>query len=444
MTTSEGTQTSWTDRLTGWMERLAPLFDQPHLASVRDGLAALLPLLIIGAFTLLIVQFPIQGWLDYLSNNTALNDKLWVPFNLTYGLLAPFAAICIAYNLARRRGLDPLMPAAVALLTFFVIAAPFFVSDADGNSGLALAYFDTKGLFTAIIVSLIAVEVYRFFVDRNLVITMPPQVPPSIANAFIALIPGLVLLAIAWVIRVLLDINVAQGVVNVISRIVPAASSYPAAAFAESLHAFLWTMGIHGDLTISIVMAPIWLTNVTNNAAAVAAGGQPTAIYSDLFRAAYVVPGGSGATLPLAFYMTRSKSPRLRRVGWLGVWPGIFNINEPITFGTPVIFNPVMAIPFILITFINATFAWIMHAIGFVRPAYIIAPWTLPGPILAYLQTGYQWQAAVLSAITEFVIPGLIWYPAFKAWERIVLEKEGGEEAAADKSRAAAPAPASR
>ena len=122
--------------------------------------------------------------------------------------------------------------------------------------------------------------------------------------------------------------------------------------------------------------------------------------------------------------MTRSKSPRLRRVGWLGIWPGIFNINEPITFGTPIIFNPVMAIPFIIITLINTTVTWIAHAIGFVQPAYIYSAWTLPTPILAFLQHGYDWKASVLAILCEFVIPGVIWYPAFRQWERIVLEKE--------------------
>jgi PTS system cellobiose-specific IIC component len=124
---------------------------------------------------------------------------------------------------------------------------------------------------------------------RKLVITMPPQVPPSIANAFIALIPGIVLLVIAWFIRVLGNIDFAGGVVMVISKIIPAASSYPAAIFAECLHAFLWTLGIHGDLTIGIVMQPIWTANETANALAVAAGQVPTNIYSSLFRAAYVV-----------------------------------------------------------------------------------------------------------------------------------------------------------
>ena len=172
------------------------------------------------------------------------------------------------------------------------------------------------------------------------------------------------------------------------------------------------------------MLSPIWTSNLADNAAALAAGKPLPWIYTELFRS-YVVPGGSGATLPLAIYMLRSKSARLRRVGWLGIWPGIFNINEPITFGTPVIFNPVMAIPFIVITFINATVAYAAHVLGLVRATAVAAPWTLPSPILMYLATGYDIRASILVIFTEFIIPGIIWYPFFRAWERQVLEKEG-------------------
>nr|MBC7244752.1 PTS sugar transporter subunit IIC [Chloroflexota bacterium] len=422
MATASVEKKSWADRLSEAMEALAPLFDQPHLASVRDGLAGLMPLLITGAFSLLFLQFPVQSWLDYLDANPELAAKLWVPFNMAYGLLSLFASVTIAYHLARRKGLEPLMPSALSLLAFITIASP--ILGAWGEQGLPGTYFDNQGLFTAIIVSLLTVEIYNWFVKRNLVIRMPAGVPPSITAAFIALIPTIVVFALAWIVRVVLGIDFAHGVVVALSKIVPAASSYVAVAIAETLHGFLWTLGIHGDLTIGIVLSPIWTSNLADNAAALAAGKPLPWIYTDLFRS-YVVPGGSGATLPLAIYLIRSKSARLRRVGWLGIWPGIFNINEPITFGTPVIFNPVMAIPFIVITFLNATIAYAAHVLGLVRATAIAAPWTLPSPILMYLATGYDIRASILVIITEFILPGIIWYPFFRAWERQVLEKEG-------------------
>jgi PTS system cellobiose-specific IIC component len=426
----------WADRLADGMEFLAPLFDQPHLASIRDGFVAMMPLLIVGALVLVVLQFPLsleKGSEVYLDSKLSpeLVDALWVPFNITFGLLSVYVLLSITYSLSRRRGLDPLMPLIFTFLSYMLVATPQIAA------GEPATFLDNSGLFTAIVIAVITVEVYKFFIDRNLYVSMPAGVPPAISNAFIALIPGTVIIFGWWAIRFLLKIDLAGGLFDVLSTLVPAASTYVAAAVAETFHAFLWTLGIHGDLTIGIVLEPVWTSNLAENVAAVAAGNEPTAIYTGIFRS-YVVPGGSGATLPLAIYFIRSKSARLRRVGWLGVWPGIFNINEPMTFGAPVIFNPVLAIPFILITLINVTVAWFVTSTGLVTVPYIPAPWTMPSPLLMFMATGYDPMAAVLAVATEFVIPGVIWWPAFKAWERQVLEKE--EVAVAEAEVAATPA----
>jgi len=413
---------NWADSLSALMEKMAPIFDQPILASVRDGFVALMPLIIVGAMVLIILQFPLcfrDEPACYLESALpeVVSTTLWHIFNVTFGLLSLYVVISVSYSLSRRRGLDPLMPVIFSFMSYILVATPQL---AGGEAG---TFLDNTGLFTAIVVSVLSVEVFNFFVKRNLVIKMPEGVPPAITAAFAALIPGFVLAFGWWLIRFILNFDLAQGLFQVLSAIVPVASTYAAAAIAETFHAFLWTMGIHGDLTIGIALQPVWQANLAANAEAVAAGLAPTAIYTEQFRS-FVVPGGSGATLPLAIYFTRSKSERLRRVGWLGIPPGIFNINEPITFGAPVIFNPILAIPFIIITFLNTTVAYLATSAGLVNPTYIAGPWTLPSPILMFLETGYDWRAIILALITEFVIPGIIWYPAFKAWEKEVLERE--------------------
>ena len=413
---------NWADAMTGFMERLAPVFDQPILASIRDGFVALMPLIIVGALVLVVLQFPLCFrdeaacyFESVLPEN--ISGSLWSIFSVTFGLLSLYVVLSVSYSLARRRGLDPLMPVFFAFMSYILIASPGLP---DGEAG---TFLDNTGMFTAIVVAVVSVEVFNFFMKRDMVIKMPDGVPPAITAAFAAIVPGAVLAFGWWLIRFVLNFDLAAGLFQVLSAVVPAASTYVSAAIAETFHAFLWTMGIHGDLTIGIALQPVWQANIAANAQAVADGLKPTAIYTELFRS-FVVPGGSGATLPLAIYFTRSKSERLRRVGWLGVWPGIFNINEPITFGAPIIFNPVLAIPFIVITFINTTVAYLATAAGLVSPTYIAAPWTLPTPILMFLATGYDWRAIILALLVEFVIPGIIWFPAFKAWEKQVMEKE--------------------
>jgi len=263
----------WADRLADAMEVMAPIFDQPHLASVRDGFVAMMPLLIIGALTLLILQFPCslqEGSSCYLGDvmNPDLAAKLWIPFNATYGLLSVFVTISVSYALARRRGLDPVMPVIFTFMAFLIMSAPVLTGfDAEADQ-----FIDNRGLFTAVVVAIISIEVFRFFVKRNLVITMPAGVPPAIANAFVALIPGFVIVFGWWAIRYLLNFDLAGGLFVVLSKVVPAASTYTAVAIAESFHAFLWTMGIHGDLTIGIALQPIWTANLAANAQAVANG----------------------------------------------------------------------------------------------------------------------------------------------------------------------------
>jgi PTS system cellobiose-specific IIC component len=413
---------NWADSLTDLMEKMAPIFDQPILASVRDGFVALMPLIIVGAIVLVVLQFPLcfedtaECYFESVLPEN-ISGSLWSVFSVTFGLLSLYVVISVSYALARRRGLDALMPVFFAFMSYILVASPGLP---DGEAG---TFLDNSGMFTAIVIAVITVEVFNFFVKREIVIKMPDGVPPAISAAFAALIPGAVLAFGWWAIRFLLGFDLAAGLFKVLSAIVPAASTYVAAAIAETFHAFLWTMGIHGDLTIGIALQPVWDFNLAANAAAVADGLKPTAVYTSLFRS-FVVPGGSGATLPLAYYFTRSKSERLRRVGWLGIWPGIFNINEPITFGAPVIFNPVLAIPFIIITLINTTVAYFATSLGLVRATYIAAPWTLPSPLLMFLATGYDWKAIILAIIVEFVIPGIIWFPAFKAWEKHVLKTE--------------------
>jgi len=413
---------NWADALSGLMEKMAPIFDQPILASVRDGFVALMPLIIVGALVLIVLQFPLcfqdepYCYLEYILPEH-ISSSLWSVFNVTFGLLALYVVISVSYTLSRRRGLDALMPVFFAFLSYILIASPGLPAGEPGT------FLDNTGLFTAIVVSVVTVEVYNFFMKRGITIKMPEGVPPAISNAFAALIPGAVIAFGWWFIRFVINFDLAAGLFQVLSAVVPAASTYAAVAVAETFHAFLWTMGIHGDLTIGIVLEPIWQANLASNAQAVAAGAEATAIYTSLFRS-FVVPGGSGATLPLAIYFTRSKSERLRRVGWLGIPPGIFNINEPVTFGAPIIFNPVLAIPFIIITFLNATLAYLATSAGLVNATYIAAPWTLPTPLLMFISTGYDWRAIILALLVEFVIPGIIWFPAFKAWEKQVLEKE--------------------
>lgn len=121
--------------------------------------------------------------------------------------------------------------------------------------------------------------------------------------------------------------------------------------------------------------------------------------------------------------MCFSKSEYLKRVGRFSIIPGIFNINEPLIFGTPLVMNPILAIPFILGPVVAGVIAYIATAIGLVSKVYVLAPWTLPAPIGAIFATGGDLKAGIL-VIINIIVVALIYYPFFKIYEKRMIKEE--------------------
>jgi PTS system cellobiose-specific IIC component len=180
----------------------------------------------------------------------------------------------------------------------------------------------------------------------------------------------------------------------------------------------LWFAGLHGVNVVVAIINPIILTNLAANQEALQAGKSLPHIFAGGFLDSFVYLGGAGATLGLAIAMSRSKSEHLSAIGKLGTIPGLFNINEPIIFGAPIVMNPILFIPFIGIPIINATIAWYALKFGLVGKIVTLVPWTTPGPIAAFLSTNFGVTALLLSTFLVFL--SYVIYKPFVA----VYEKE--------------------
>ena len=179
---------------------------------------------------------------------------------------------------------------------------------------------------------------------------------------------------------------------------------------------------------IGSLARPLWLTLLDNNSAAVAAGQAAPHIFPEQFFQGYVFIGGAGSTLGLAILLAvRAKSQYGKMLGKTTVIPSLFNINEPIMFGAPIVLNPILIIPFIIAPIINIVIAWGATVSGIVPSMHIAAPWTLPAPLFAWMATGGSWKAAILALILVFVSI-LVYYPFFKMYDKKLLAEELGEE----------------
>jgi PTS system cellobiose-specific IIC component len=199
-------------------------------------------------------------------------------------------------------------------------------------------------------------------------------------------------------------------------------SSLPATLIAIIVIQLLWCVGIQGADIVAVFLGPVWLALSEQNAAAKAAGTALPNIISNQYIYIFVFVGGAGATFALALLLLNTKSAQLRAIGKAGIWSTFFNVNEPITFGMPIIMNPVMFIPFILAPVVAGIITYMAMALNLVARPYAIVPWTTPVFISGFLATG-DWKAILLQMV-NLVATAIVYYPFLKLWDRMKLEEE--------------------
>ncbi|ADL07120.1 PTS sugar transporter subunit IIC [Thermosediminibacter oceani] len=401
------------------MPPMAKLAEQRHLRAVRDGIVATLPLIIVGSFFLIVASPPIPALAEKIQPYAS---QILIPFRLSVGLMALYAAHGIGYSLAKSYNLDPVAGGLLALASFIMITLPQNVEKI--GFVLPMGGLGGAGLFAAIIMAFFAVEVLRFLTVRKITIKMPEGVPESVARSFEALIPAAAIMVIIYIVRVMLNINIQELIMNLFKPLVTAGDSLIGVLVPVILITLLWSAGIHGVSVVGSIARPIWMALLDENTQAAAAGAKILPhIAPEPFFQWFIWIGGSGATLSLVLLMLTSKSRYLKNLGKASLLPGVCNINEPVIFGAPIMLNPILAIPFIIGPVITAVISYIAMVFNLVGRPYVLAPWTLPAPIGAYLATGGDWRAVVL-VLVNIALTTIIYYPFFKVYERKMMEEE--------------------
>ncbi|GFN35061.1 PTS sugar transporter subunit IIC [Tepidimicrobium xylanilyticum] len=427
-------------------EKLMPaatkLSEQRHLKAIRDGLMSTIPLTIIGGISLILAFPPVDpeltkptnifnrlllGWYNWAQANA---NVIITPYNMTMAIMSLFVAFAIGYSLGKhyeeKYGTNSLSSGVIAGVVFLLVAAP-----AEGGM-IPTTYLDAKGLFTAMIVGLITVEITKNLLNKGVTIKMPDGVPPAVSASFTALIPMIANVLLFYVINIILISAVGKNIPEAImSALTPALKGADTIWFMlviVIIAHLLWFVGVHGAALVGTITAPIFTSNLMANAAARLAGEPMPYVWAEPLWAFMVVLGGSGATLGLTLLMLRSKSSQLKTVAKVAILPGLFNINEPVLFGTPMILNPVLGIPLILVPAVNAIIGYYAIKLGLIRRIFISAPWTTPAPIGLPLST-MDWRAFIL-VIFVLIVDMIIYYPFFKSYEKVLLEQEKGEKIA--------------
>lgn len=410
--------------------------EQRHLQALRDGMVLTMPLIIIGSLFLILANLPFQAYTDFLADHPQLRTSILYPYRGTFEIMALVATFGIAYRLAESYKVDPLASGAVSLAAFFV-GTPFVSytigQNPDGTNIIETAYqtgmFTSKGLFVGMVIAILATEIYRIIIQKDIVIKLPETVPPAVARSFSALIPGFAAIMAVWILRLLVE-NIGDfgNLHNVVTLLLQQPLTQIGTSLVGTLITFLiitlmWSTGLHGATIVGSVMTPVWLTLSNENAASLAAGEPVKHIVTNEFNDIILI-GGSGTTLALVLTMVLlARSQQLKQLGRLSIGPGVFNINEPIIFGMPIVLNPIMIIPFILTPAISVIITYLSMDMGLVaKPIGIVTPFTMPPIIGGYLITG-----SISGSILQLVIIAVsffIYFPFFKIWDNQKLKEE--------------------
>ncbi|QZE12310.1 PTS sugar transporter subunit IIC [Mycoplasma sp. Ms02] len=415
-----------------------------HVEAIRSGMISIIPILLIGSFFLIIFSFPYgssssQTFGKFLEAKLGPESKalsiIMLPYRLTYPMMGLFLVIGVTRSLSRSYNLDAHQAVFMSLIAYLIsIIGPSYKG--VGSAIINTNQFGSVTVFGGIIVSFFSTEIFRACVRFNIMIKMPKSVPQVIAKPFNALIPMLLVIIPCILLFHYLEFNIHEYTTFLFSifQNLLGKSNYFGVLIIIFLFMILWVAGIHGAAVVGALARPFWLVAIEqnsrllvelkeSNSAALLYAQDGGNILVEPFFQWFVWIGGAGATLGLVLIMIFSARSRyLKSVSYSALVPSIFNINEPVIFGFPLVLNPFLFIPALLTPMILGTVSYLAFYTGMVALPTQTVGWTLPTPIGAYFAT-LDWRAIILSLVLIF-LSGLIWYPFAKLYDRKMTKQE--------------------
>lgn len=410
--------------------------NQIHLKSISTGMMLTLPMIVIGSLFLIIANPPINpdivdpnttniflkfllAWKNFAVENYTL---ITTPYDMTMGMLGLISAFTIAYSLASEYKMKSIMSGLISFCVFLMICAPV----SEGN--IPTSFLGANGLFVAIIIGLLSVEITRLVEKKGFQVKLPDTVPPAVTlfiNSMLPLLANiLILYGLNIIVKVSFGVTIPEGIVNSLGHVLSAVDNIWGFLLIITFGNILWLIGINGTSIIFPVVFVLGVTNTGLNAELIANGQVPNAYMNlQMFRASVI--GGAGNTLGLCLLMLTSKSLHLKSLGRLSTVPGICGINEPIIFGAPIVFNPILAIPFIVTPIVTVGLTYIAQVFNIIGTGHIVDPSFTPFFIQAYLSS-----LNFKNVIFTFILVGisiLIYYPFFKIYEKNMIQQEASK-----------------
>ena len=426
------------DKFLDYMVRFASI---KAIVALKDGFILTLPLTLIGSLFLLIACLPFDGYGPFMAAQFGKDwaAPLFQVSDATFNILAILCVLGITYKYCEAEECDAITASMLALASFLILTKGTTLTKAGEVVGgvIPRQWVGGNGVITAILVSLIVSWVFCYCEKNHLGIKMPAGVPEGVAKAFAALMPGAIVFTGSAFIYFLCQFTAGITFPEIAFKVLQTplqnlTDTLIGGIIIAGLQSVLFWAGIHGPNIVGGVVNPILMANALDNQALLDAGqqlvGNPQAkIITQQVTDVFIKGGGCGLTLGfLIAAFISAKSAQMKSISKLAFIPGLFNINEPIIFGLPIVFNPFFIVPFIGVPVLALILTYSAIAVGFLAPfAAVQVPWTTPPVIAGFLLGG--WQGAVVQLLTV-VISAVVYFPFVRIQDNIYYKEELADE----------------
>ena len=413
----------WFDKI--FVQPMSKLANFRVIKSISAGLQSGVSVLMVGA--MLSVISIILGFIPSVSTSVFLTK-----FNTMKDLMFGIAGILFAYGIAaadaKLNKTDQQAAGFLGIAVFFIFMKPTFTVDASYTTIFSVPFtrFGMQAVFVSLVAGIWAGEISAFFKKRGWLVNSEGL--PDIAKVwFEYLIAGTVIILSAWAFTDLLNVDLHTVFSNLLSPLMSIFGNFWGWTLVMSIAPLLFYFGIH-PMSVLPIVTPIYYASLASNVQLLSSGLEPTV--ANGFFVANVATwlllniGGAGSTLGLNLLMLFSKNKAVKKLGQLAIVPSILNINEPVIFGLPILFNPVLFVPFVLGTLVNSSITYLVMNWGWVAiPSTFALASYVPAPINAYILT--QDVKAVILILALIAIDMVIWAPFLKMHEKaLVAAKE--------------------
>lgn len=396
-------------------EKLLPGLEKfsgfPWVLALRAGIVPTTLVTIISSIFVVIAGIPFEPYQNFIA---PVKDIIAIPGNIGMGCVALIITVGISSSFAKAYKIDQMSNNAIAIFAFLLTQLE------DGV--LVTTNFGAKGLFLGMTVSLFTTLVNYQFRKHGWTIKMPDGVPEVVSEVFQSLIAGTVVIATVWLVTCVCGININNVITTALTPLQALLNNAWGIGLIVFLMCLLWCIGLHESLFYGFVY-PVALANMALNTTAFLANEAAPTIFTQQFFGFNLWLGGSGGTLGLCILLCTSKSRSLKALGRIAAPATVFQINEPITFGVPVVFNPILAIPYCVFPAVAAVSTYYLMQFNIIGRTVAAVSLQTPPILFPYLATGGDIPATIWYCVL-IVLSILMYLPFFKVYEKKRIDDE--------------------